>query len=61
VKIYHWPGPSRFPVQGVSPNITLSEIPPNFMARYYSFPSLEKMMQQSSRSEKVKSLRADGF
>jgi glycolate oxidase len=45
VKIYHWPGPSRLPVQGVSPNITLSEIPPNFMARYYSFPSLEKMMQ----------------
>jgi glycolate oxidase len=45
VKIYHWPGPCRFPVQGVSPNITLSEIPPNFMARYYSFPSLDKMMQ----------------
>jgi glycolate oxidase len=45
VKIYHWPGPSRFPAQGVSPNITLSEIPPNFMARYYSFPSLDKMMQ----------------
>jgi glycolate oxidase len=45
VKIYHWQGPSRLPVQGVSPNITLSEIPPNFMARYYSFPSLEKMMQ----------------
>jgi glycolate oxidase len=45
VKIYHWPGPSRFPIQGVSPNYSLSEIPPNMMARYYSFPSVEKMWQ----------------
>ncbi len=45
VKLYHWPGPSRFPVQGVSPHYTLSEIPPNMMARYFSFPSVEKMWQ----------------
>ena len=45
LKVYHWPGPARFPVQGVSPNYSLSEIPPNFMARYYSFPSVEKMWQ----------------
>ncbi len=45
VKIYHWPGPSRFPIQGESPNYSLSEIPPNMMARYYSFPSVEKMWQ----------------
>jgi glycolate oxidase len=45
LKIYHWPGPARFPIQGVSPNYSLSEIPPNFMARYYSFPSVEKMWQ----------------
>ncbi len=45
MKIYHWPGPARFPIQGVSPNYSLSEIPPNFMARYYSFPSVEKMWQ----------------
>ena len=44
-KLYHWPGPSKFPIQGVSPNYSLSEIPPNFMARYYSFPSIEKMWQ----------------
>jgi glycolate oxidase len=43
LKIYHWPGPARFPIQGISPNYSLSEIPPNFMARYYSFPSVEKM------------------
>ncbi len=45
VKIYHYPGPPQFPVQGVSPNYSLSEIPPNMMARYYSFPSVEKMWQ----------------
>ncbi len=45
VKIYHWPGPAKFPIQGESPNYTLSEIPQNMMARYYSFPSVEKMWQ----------------
>jgi len=45
LKIYHWPGPARFPIQGVSPNYSLSEIPPNMMARYYSFPSVEKMWE----------------
>jgi glycolate oxidase len=45
VKVYHWPGPARFPIQGESPNYSLSEIPPNMMARYYSFPSVEKMWQ----------------
>jgi len=44
-KLYHWPGPSKFPIQGVSPTYTLSEIPPNFMARYFSFPSVEKMWE----------------
>jgi glycolate oxidase len=43
LKIYHYPGPTQFPIQGVSPNYTLSEVPPNMMARYYSFPSVEKM------------------
>ncbi len=45
LKIYHWPGPSRFPVEGISPKYYLSEIPPNFMARYFSFPSVEKMWE----------------
>ena len=43
IKLYHWPGPAAFPIQGHSPKYTLSEIPPNMMARYYSFPSVEKM------------------
>ncbi len=45
VKLYHWPGPSRFPVVGHSPKYTLSDIPTNMMARYFSFPSVEKMWQ----------------
>lgn len=44
-KVYPWPGPSRFPLQGVSPHYSLSEIPPNMMLRYFSFPSVEKMWQ----------------
>lgn len=45
VKLYHWAGPAVYPVQGVSPHYSLAEIPPNMMARYYSFPSVEKMWQ----------------
>jgi glycolate oxidase len=45
VKLYHWPGPTEFPIVGHSNKYTLSEIPANMMARYYSFPSVEKMWQ----------------
>jgi len=45
MKIYHWPGPAQFPIQGISPNYSLTEIPPNFMARYFSFPSVNKMWE----------------
>jgi glycolate oxidase len=43
VKLYHWPGPAAYPIEGHSPKYTLKEIPANMMARYYSFPSVEKM------------------
>src|SRR4030043_1184450 len=45
VKLYHWTGPSVYDIKGISPNYHLEEIPPNMMARYYSFPSVEKMWQ----------------
>lgn len=45
LKLYHWPGPAEYPIAGHSPKYVLSEIPPNMMARYYSFPSVEKMWQ----------------
>jgi glycolate oxidase len=44
-KLYHWPGPASFPIEGLSPRYTLGEIPQNMMARYFSFPSVEKMWQ----------------
>jgi len=45
IKLYHWPGPAEFPIVGHSPKYTFSEIPANMMARYYSFPSVDKMWQ----------------
>jgi glycolate oxidase len=42
-KVYHWPGPSIFQMEGVSLHYTPREIPPNLMIRYYSFPSYGKM------------------
>ncbi len=49
LKIYHWPGPTKFPVIGKSPNYELSAIPPNFMARYFSFPSVEQAWQAENK------------
>jgi glycolate oxidase len=45
IKLYHWSGPTAYDIKGVSPNYHLDEIPHNMMARYYSFPSVEKMWQ----------------
>lgn len=44
-KIYYWPGPSRFPIEGVSPHYAPREIPPCFMIRYFSFLSMEKLAE----------------
>jgi glycolate oxidase len=55
VKLYHWPGPTSFPVVGHSPKYTLSEIPPNMMARYFSFPSVERCGRRKSVSAKRRS------
>lgn len=46
MKLYHWPGPAEFALEGQSPNYGLGEkLPPNFMVRYYSFPSYDKMYE----------------
>jgi len=37
VKIYHWPGPAVFPVEGVSPQYRHPEMPPNFNRVVSSF------------------------
>jgi len=43
-KIYHWPGPSTFPIEGISPDYRPSYIPPGFMIRYFSFKMLDEMI-----------------
>ena len=48
-KIYHWAGPSTFPIEGVSPHYAPSEIPSNFYYRYFSFPSPEDMIEAQRR------------
>jgi len=44
-KVYHWPGPPTFPLEGVSPHYKPSYIPPGFMIHYIHFPSADKMTQ----------------
>ncbi len=44
-KVYHWSGPAKYPLEGHSPRYTLPEIPSNMMVRYYSFPTIEKLIE----------------
>jgi glycolate oxidase len=46
-KVYHWPGPSEYPLEGASPRYTLSQKPSemNMMVRYFSFPSIQKLVE----------------
>jgi len=44
-KLFHWPGPAGFPIEGVSPHYAASHIPPGFMFRYFSWPSLDKLTE----------------
>ena len=43
-KLFHWPGPSTFPMEGVSPKYTPAYIPPGFLVRYFSFKDLDTMI-----------------
>ena len=62
VKLYHWPGPAAYALQGQSPRYTLKEKPPYMMARYYSFPSVEKMFAAETKiGESEISLEHMGF
>ncbi|TES83032.1 MAG: FAD-binding protein [Dehalococcoidia bacterium] len=46
-KVYHWSGPSEYPLEGLSPRYTLSQKPSemNMMVRYFSFPTIEKLIE----------------
>ena len=48
-KLYHWPGPPKFPVAGISPNYAPEEIPEHFFLRFISFPSTEKMIEATRK------------
>ena len=37
-KLYHWPGPATWPLQGTSPRYTAADVPSNLLMRYLSFP-----------------------
>jgi glycolate oxidase len=44
-KVYHWPGPATFPVEGVCPHYNPSQIPAGFMIRYLSFPTIDRLIE----------------
>jgi glycolate oxidase len=48
-KVYHWAGPSVFPVEGVSPRYTPRQIPDNFLVRYFSFPTFDRMIDAQQK------------
>jgi glycolate oxidase len=44
-KVYHWPGPPIFPLEGVSPQYVASEMPPSFILGFFYVTSVEKMLK----------------
>jgi glycolate oxidase len=42
-KIYHWPGPARFHIEGISPRYAPAYYPENFFIGFYSFPSMDAL------------------
>jgi glycolate oxidase len=44
-KLFHWPGPSTFPMEGVSPKYKPAYIPEGFLVRYFSFKDLDAMIE----------------
>jgi len=48
-KLYHWPGPATFPIEGVSPRYKPAHVPAGFMVRYLSFPSHDALRESVRR------------
>jgi glycolate oxidase len=62
MKLYHWPGPARFPIEGVSPKYAPKENPPYFSIGFYSFPDMEKLDEaQAKVGEAEVALELMGF
>jgi len=49
VKLYHWPGPAAFPMEGICPQYVHPEIPSGFMIRYLSFPDIDALVEAVRR------------
>lgn len=49
MKIYHWPGPTTFPIEGVSPHYAPTEVPSGFMIRFISFKSTDKLLEAARK------------
>ncbi|HSW58938.1 MAG TPA: FAD-binding oxidoreductase [Dehalococcoidales bacterium] len=43
-KLYPWPGPATFPMEGISPKYKPAYIPAGFLCRYFSFKDLDTMI-----------------
>jgi glycolate oxidase len=48
-KLYHWPGPASWPLEGTSPSYVAAETPTNMIMRYLSFPSEDRRTQAVRR------------
>ncbi|UCC16905.1 MAG: FAD-binding oxidoreductase [Dehalococcoidales bacterium] len=44
-KLYHWPGPATFGVEGVCPKYSPREIPDIFLIKYLSFKDVDMMIE----------------
>jgi hypothetical protein len=47
-KLYHWPGPETFSIEGVSPNYAPAYVPPYFSIGFFSMPSMD-MLDEAQR------------
>jgi glycolate oxidase len=45
VKVYHWPGPTNFQIEGICPHYAPKETPPNFAIHFMSFSSTDKYLE----------------
>jgi glycolate oxidase len=48
-KVYHWPGPERVQLKGVSPHYAPEAPPENFLLRFFSFPSTAAMVEAARK------------
>jgi glycolate oxidase len=49
LKLYHWPGPTTFPMEGISPKYAPSRNPDRFFIGFYSFPSMAKLDEAQAK------------